>query len=162
MARAVDQAVLGPDGRPANFDGAAWVSSDGRFWWNGSVWLPIRGRQRIRISGFVVVMAVIVLGVVGWLGYQYTHQPLPVAQGVSNARIVSPTEIQFDYQRATSCADVTFEYYFFNSAGVRVRDFAGSGHHSVVGMETYHVTVTLDSPLDPSIQSFTAIDTCHS
>ena len=32
---------IGPDGRPAVFDGAGWVSSDGRYRWNGSTWAAV-------------------------------------------------------------------------------------------------------------------------
>ena len=33
---------IGPDGRPAVFEGGGWVSQDRRFRWNGVVWTPVK------------------------------------------------------------------------------------------------------------------------
>src|SRR5205807_2283637 len=50
-------AVFGPDGRPAQFDGTAWVSADGTEFWDGAAWQPIR-RPKARPSGLVIVLAI--------------------------------------------------------------------------------------------------------
>jgi hypothetical protein len=34
---------IGPDGRPAVFEGGVWMSQDRRFRWNGAAWLPVKG-----------------------------------------------------------------------------------------------------------------------
>ena len=161
MSPAVD-AFPGPDGKPAHFDGAAWISSDGAFWWNGTAWQRYAARRRFRINGFVLVMLLVCAGVASYLIYQYTHQPPPVAQGVYNTNIVSSNAIEFDYQRATSCSDVTFEYQFFDKNDAKVSDFVGDGHHAVQGMQVYHVHVTLIDSLPSTAVRFIAIDTCHS
>jgi hypothetical protein len=153
--------IMGPDGRPAHFNGAAWISSDGAYWWNGANWQRFVVRRRFRINGFVVVMLLLCAGVASYLIYQYTHQPPAVAQGVYNTNIVSSTEIQYDYQRATSCTDVTFEYLFFDKGGVKVEDFLGDGHHNVQAMQVYHVHVTLTTALPSSAVRFTAVAACH-
>lgn len=59
---------IGPDGRPAVFEGGGWVSQDRRFRWNGGVWLPVKSQlvgywlQRVGVSivflalvGYVIV-----------------------------------------------------------------------------------------------------------
>jgi hypothetical protein len=153
--------IVGPDGRPAHFNGAAWISSDGAYWWNGATWQRYVVRRQFRINGFVVVMLLLCAGVASYLVYQYTHQPPPVAQGVFNTRIVSSTEIQFDYQRATSCRDVTFEYLFFDKKDGRVQDLFGDGHHDVAAMQVNHVDVTLVTALPSSAVRFVVVDTCH-
>ena len=37
----MDDLVLGPDGKPAMFEGGVWVSADRRYRWNGAVWMPV-------------------------------------------------------------------------------------------------------------------------
>lgn len=160
MSSTVEQ-FIGPDGKPAHFDGAAWISSDGAFWWNGQVWQRYAVRRRFRINGFVLVMLLVCAGVASYLIYQYTHQPPPVAQGAFNTNIVSSSVIEFDYQRGTNCKDVTFEYQFFDKKDIKVQDLFGDGHHAVQAMQVYHVHVTLLDSLPATAVRFIAIDTCH-
>ena len=83
-------AVFGPDGRPAQFDGTAWVSADGTHFWNGAAWQPI-GRPKARRSGLVIVLAIFVAGVVLFGGYRlFQRVTTPYAgDGVSNAQMDS-------------------------------------------------------------------------
>ena len=36
---------IGPDGRPAVFEGGAWLSHDRHFRWNGVDWVPVKSAQ---------------------------------------------------------------------------------------------------------------------
>lgn len=54
---------IGPDGRPAVFEGGGRVSQDRRFRWNGAVWLPVKSQlvgywlQRVGVS--IVFLALV-------------------------------------------------------------------------------------------------------
>jgi hypothetical protein len=67
MTLAMDSPV-GPDGLPAVFDGGAWHSHDGRFWWNGAAWVPVKssasGPWLVKIGAGVILLAL--LGYVVW------------------------------------------------------------------------------------------------
>jgi hypothetical protein len=61
-------AQLGPDGRPAVFEGGAWVSQDRRFWWNGAAWLPLR-RGGAGIPFVNIGIGVLFVAIIGYVGY---------------------------------------------------------------------------------------------
>ena len=114
---------VGPDGQPPRFDGAAWVSQDGRHFWNGGAWQPIK-KPRTRISGLVVALAVLIVAGVAFIVYA-VFSPKPFeGDGVSNARIDSSTEIEFDYLRSQTCKNLMFEYRFFDRGSNEVDTFS--------------------------------------
>src|SRR5258708_34898773 len=99
---------VGPDGQPPRFDGAAWVSQDGRHFWNGAAWQPIK-KPRTRISGLVIALAVLVVAGVAFIAYAVLSPKPFEGEGVSNARIDSSTEIEVDYRRGTTWRELTSE-----------------------------------------------------
>jgi len=86
---------------------------------------------------------------------------LPSPRACSTPNIVSGYAIEFDYQRATSCKDVTFEYHFYDKKGASVGDLVGDGHHAVTAMQVSHVHVSMIDALPSSAVRFVAVDTCH-
>ena len=157
--------MVGPDGQPSRFDGAAWVSSDGRFWWNGAAWQPM-GRPRFRPNYFVLGMAVLLVaaGIFAIQRVQYNiAHPEVVPLGFTNERIDSPTEISFDYARSTSCNSVTFTFQFFDRNGAQVADnLASEAGTYVPANKTIHFTETIRTGQIPSSAvRFTGLDVCH-
>src|SRR5438045_1813016 len=138
-------AVLCPSrcawGRPAQFDGTAWVSADGAHFWNGAAWQPI-GRSKARRSGLVIVLAIFVAGVVLFGGYRlFQRVTTPYAgDGVSNAQMDSSTQIEFDYKRSATCHSLTFDYRFFDSKGAMVDELESQQGHEIAGGRSIHVT----------------------
>src|SRR5882672_10411600 len=157
-------ALLGPDGQPARFDGAAWVTSDGRYWWNGTAWLPVVRRRSFRPNWFVIGMAVLCVGAVIYIvrGFGEEVARRSAVIGVTNTRIDSPTQVEFDYQRANSCQNLTFEYWFYDQGGSKIQVLRDLTSTSVIGHRVYHITVTMNTPINSSAARFLAVDTCHS
>jgi hypothetical protein len=136
----VDPQVIGPDGRPAVFDGAAWVSQDRRYWWNGAAWQPIR-KPGFRPSGLVIILALFVIGTVVYIAYSNLTRPFE-GDGVTNAKIDSQTQIEFDYHASGSCSNLTFNYKFFDGSGHQVDSLSDENGHSVTSGSDYHFTIT--------------------
>jgi hypothetical protein len=113
----MESQVIGPDGRPAVFDGAAWVTQDRRYWWNGAAWLPIK-KPGFRPSGLVLILGVFVIGVVFYFVYSNLTRSFE-GEGVTNAQIDSRTQIEFDYHASSSCSNLTFSYKFFDGSGAQ-------------------------------------------
>src|SRR5260370_42023776 len=111
MAATVNSQVTGPDGRPAVFDGAAWVSQDRLYWWNGAAWQPIK-KPGFRPSGLVIILALFVIGTVIYIAYSNLTRPFE-GEGVTNAKIDSQTQIEFDYHASGTCSSLVFNYKFF-------------------------------------------------
>ena len=154
-------ATVGPDGQPSRFDGAAWVSADGRFWWNGAAWQPMR-RTRSGPSGLVIVLAIFVVAAVAFIGYklfQTVTEPF-AGDGVSNTQIDSSTQIEFDYYRGSTCNNLTFDYRFYDSSGRLVDEFQSDQGHHIDGGSRNHITVVLDHPLPSVATRFEAVATC--
>lgn len=154
---------MGPDGQPARFDGAAWVSQDGRYFWNGAAWQPIK-KPGFRPSGLVVVLGVFVLAVVGLFVFTRLSQPFE-GEFVSNTKIDSPTQIEFDYSPGTSCNNLTFEYRFYDRSGTQVQvlsDTKGSRVDAVGGRIVTHFTISLEpEAISSNAVRFEAIAACH-
>jgi hypothetical protein len=153
---------IGPDGKPPQFDGTVWVSEDGTHFWNGAAWQPIN-QPRTRISGLVVVLGVLVVAGVAFILYS-VFSPKPFAgDGVSNARIDSRTEIEFDYRRSTTCSNLTFEYRFYDGGSNEVDTFHDPSGYAVTGGVTHHVDRTTDpsQPIDSRATRFVADATCN-
>jgi hypothetical protein len=131
---------VGPDGRPAVFDGAAWVSQDRRYWWNGAAWLPIK-KTGFRPSGLVIVLGFFVIAAAAYILYSTLTRHFE-GDGVTNARIDSSTQIEFDYHASRSCNKLTFGYKFFDSGGHQVDTLSDVNGHAVSGGSDYHFTIS--------------------
>ena len=151
--------MVGPDGKPPTFDGAAWISQDGRYFWNGAAWQPIK-RRGFRLPIALPLIIVVVLAGAWYLLHQIP-QPPPPKYGVTNARIDSSTEFEFDYRRATTCNDLTFDYPFFDKKGHQVDTFSDEKHSQVFGGRTDHFDVFTFVAINPQAVRFDAIPTCH-
>jgi len=151
--------MIGPDGRPPVFDGAAWVSSDRRYWWNGAAWQPIKKPGfRPPIAVTLIVIVVVVAGVYAALKLP---KPPPPAYGVTNAKIDSSTQFEFDYRRPTPCTDLSFDYVFFDGGGQKVDNFADEKHESMPANRTIHFTIYTLQAIDSHAKRFDATPTCH-
>jgi hypothetical protein len=153
---------VGPDGKPPRFDGAAWVSEDGKYFWNSAAWQPIK-QPRTRISGLVVALAVLIVAGVAFILYS-VFSPKPFeGDGVSNAKIDSTTEIEFDYRRSTTCNNLTFEYRFYDRANNQVDIFHDVKGDTVAGGITQHFDIKTDpsQPIDSRATRFVADATCN-
>jgi len=151
--------MMGPDGKPATFDGTAWVSEDGRYWRNGAAWQPFKRR------GFqppIAVTAIVLLVLAGaWFVLHNLPKAPPEKYGVTNAKIDSSTEFEFDYRRSATCDDLTFDYLFYDKSGHQVDHFQGEKHNKVVANETVHFDVIGFEAIDARAVRFDAIPTCH-
>ena len=156
--------MLGPDGRPATFDGAAYVSSDGRYWWNGAAWMPlnrpVRG-FRLSVGQIVVLIAVLVIGFVAWTYVVPDIFPPDVQYGVTNPKIDSPTQVEFDYIRGTACSELSFRAVFYDVNGNQVRVFDDSTINNVPSNRTVHFTLRITPPLPSNAVRFDALPACH-
>ena len=155
-------AEIGPDGQPPRFDGAAWVSQDGRYWWNGAAWQPVARPRGFRPSVLLILLAVFIFGAVGYIAYSLLHQPY-AGEGVSNAKIDSSTEIEFDYRRGSTCNDLTFQYNFFDGGGKQVDTLEDVKGGRVDGGVLTHFDIKGDpsSAIVSSAVRFEANATCH-
>jgi hypothetical protein len=153
-------AMIGPDRNPPAFNGAAWVSQDGRYWWNGAAWQPIK-RRGFRPPLAVTVIVLVVLGGARFV-LKSIHPLAPPALGVAKASIVSSTEFTFDYRRSTTCNDLTFSYLFFDKGGTQVDKFADEKHNLVLGDKTYHFHIyAYGLTIDSHATRFDAIPSCN-
>jgi hypothetical protein len=153
---------VGPDGNPAHFDGAAWVSQDGRYFWNGAAWQPIK-KPRTRISGLVIALGILIVAGVGFIAFaMFSPKPFE-GDGVSNARIDSSTEVEFDYRRSTTCANLTFEYRFYDAGSQQVDTFHDINGGLVSGGVMHHFDIKTDpgQPIDSRATRFVADATCN-
>jgi hypothetical protein len=151
--------MIAPDGRAPIFDGASWVSQDGRYWWNGAAW------QLIKKPGFrpPIAVAVIVLALLAGAWYVFPKiipRVAPPAYGVTNTTIDSSTHFEFDYRRSTACNDLTFGYLFFDNGGHQVDKLADEKHSQVLGNKTYHFHIYSFVAIDSRAVRFDAMPTC--
>jgi hypothetical protein len=153
--------MIGPDGQPPTFNGAAWVSQDGRYWWNGTAWQAAtkpRRRPNLVLIGIGIVIVAGVLLAIRTIPGPKDNTPY----GVTNAKIDSPTQIEFDYRSQTACNTLTFHYTFYGSAGATVDDRDDQMQSQVSAGKTYHFTITAsDKAIDSRATRFTASPTCH-
>lgn len=156
--------MVGPDGQPPTFDGASWISRDGRYWWNGAAWQPI-GR-RAGPNFFVIGMALVILAsgalvITGIIRPDKTNSPAaPVVMGVTNAKIDSSTKIEFDYAMPTTCSAVQFQVVFYDSAGHAVGNYVTQMENNVTGGVTHHFVFTTNDTIPSSAVRFVATANC--
>jgi hypothetical protein len=153
---------VGPDGQPPRFDGAAWVSQDGKYFWNGGGWQPIK-KPRTRISGLVIALGVLIVAGGAFIVYAVLSPKPFEGEGVSNARIDSTTEIEFDYRRSTTCSNLQFEYRFFDDGSNEVDTFHDITGGVVSGGVTHHFDIRTDpsQPIDSRATRLVADATCN-
>jgi hypothetical protein len=153
--------MIGPDGQPPTFTGAAWVSRDGRYWWNGTAWQeivkPKRKPNLVLIGIAIIIVAGVALAIVKF--------PRPIdttPYGVTNAKIDSTTQIEFDYRAQDKCNTLTFVYTFFNTQGIKVGEFQDEQPSQVTAGRSYHFTISASGQsIDATATRFTATPTCH-
>ena len=153
--------LIDPGGHHPRFDGAAWVSQDGRYWWNGSAWQPIvRPRQ---VPWAIIATAVVIIAVVAFVVHAFPRQIIDTTQyGATNTQIDSSTVIEFDYRAHDSCNNLLFIYTFFDAQGIKVTEFQDVQSRQVTAGSSYHFTVsTGGQPIDASATRFTATPACH-
>jgi hypothetical protein len=153
--------MIDPAGNRPRFDGAAWISQDGKFWWNGTAWQPVvRKRQpNYALIGF----AIVIVAVIAFVIHAYPRPVVDTTQyGVTNAQIDSSTQIEFDYRAQDSCNTLTFIYTFYDAQGIKVDEFQDQQSSQVAAGKSYHFTITASGqPIDASATRFTATPTCH-
>ena len=155
MAEQID-----PSGHRPHFDGAAWVSQDGRFWWNGTGWQPIVAPKR-PLPWALIGVVVVILVVLAFVVHAYNRPIIDTTQyGASNTTIDGPTQIEFDYIAQDDCRNLTFVYTFYDAQGVKVAEFSDSSSRQVSARQSYHFVVATPQPLDPSATRFNATPNC--
>ena len=156
--------LVDPNGRPPHFDGVAWVSEDGGYWWNGTAWQPLV-RRRETPWGVVVGVVVIIVAAALVIYTQRSHLTIDTsAYGATNARIDGPGAIEFDYRAQDACNNLTFIYTFYNQQGIKVSEFEDQQPRSVAASQTYHFVITIGGNgqgFDPSATRFTVTPNCH-
>jgi hypothetical protein len=152
--------LVGPDGKAPVWDGAAWVSADRRHWWNGAGWVRIKKRgfePPIMLIGLIVLL----LGAV-WLVATHYPKPAPEPYGVTNTKIDSPQQFEFDYRSKTDCKDITFFYKFYDQNGKLVDQRQDEKHNVVLKDKTYHIDVAnFGAGIAATAVRFDAIPTCR-
>jgi len=151
--------LIDPSGHRPSFDGAAWVSQDGKFWWNGSAWQPIVQPRRMPWGPIGFVAAI--LAVAALVVHFYPRQIIDTTQyGATNMRIDGPTLIEFDYRAQGSCNNLTFIYTFYDAQGIKVGEVVDSLSRQVNDGQSYHFTIGLSDPIESSATRFTATPNC--
>jgi hypothetical protein len=152
--------MVDPSGQLPVFDGAAWISRDGRYWWNGTAWQPVVTKRR---PNFVLIgVAIAIIALIAFVIYAYPRPIVDTTQyGVTNARIDSSTQIEFDYRAQDTCNTLTFVYTFYDAQGIKVDEFQDEQQSQVAAGKSYHFTITAGQPIDASATRFTASPTCH-
>jgi len=85
----------------------------------------------------------------------------PEPYGVTNARIDSSTEFEFDYRRSTSCKDLTFDYTFLDKTARQVDKYTDEQHSQVDANSTRHFDVFTFTAINAKAVRFKAVPTCH-
>ena len=140
--------MVAPDGKPAQFDGQAWVSQDGKYLWNGAAWqrLGKRGGPKLFVIGVGVLIAgAVVLVVTGVIRPAPPPPPPKVVMGVTNAKIDSSTQIEFDYAQKTNCREMQFNITFYDKAGHALDRYLGSAEFVSPGVTHHYVFHTLQA-----------------
>ena len=155
------EVTVGPDGKPSVFDGAAWVSSDRKYWWNGAAWQPFK-RQGFRPPIALAVTILLVLAE-AWYFFERIVPNAPaqaVVLGVTHAKIDSSSKIELDYARSTTCNELTFEFIFYDATGHKVGTYISEAHNNVSPNVTHHWVFYANDPISSKAVRFDAIPTC--
>lgn len=134
-----------------------WLSADGRHFFNGTQWQAVPAGGMAQRPGFklgprTIVGLLIVLGLIGYAAYNALAPKTYYGNGVTNAKIDSSTQIEFDYHADKDCSSHVFDYLFYDSSGKQVGEFSDTTGDAVQSGHDYHYTVT-DSNAGESIPS---------
>ena len=154
--------MVAPDGKPAQFNGQAWMSQDGKYWWNGAAWQRIgrrRGPNLFVIGMGVLIAAVVVLVVTGVIRPAPPPPTPKVVMGVTNPKIDSSTQIEFDYARSASCSQLRFEITFYDKAGHALDRYLGTVNF-VSARSTHHYVFHTDHAIATGSVRFAVTPTC--
>jgi hypothetical protein len=130
-----------------------------RWWWDGTQWRPVAAaRRNFRWAWSLIALVVLVVG------YAVVHNTGSTPT-ISNAKIDSSTQIEFDYHAGSNCNNLTFTYTFKDSSGSTVDTWNGESSHSVQSGRDYHITASADPQNGQAIASgatsFDVTPTCH-
>ena len=153
-------AMIAPDGKPATFNGQAWISQDGKYWWNGAAWQRIGGRRGPNF--FVIGMGLVIVAAVSLVitGVIRPAPPPPVVMGVTNPKIDSSSQIELDYATPTTCKQLTFEIVFYDKTGRSLDTYVSDAKFNVTPNVTHHyIFTTFDTILAAAVK-LVATPTC--
>src|SRR2546425_7129504 len=68
MSALMTDTQIGAGGRRAVFDGSAWVSADGQYYWDGAKWLPLE-KPDARLPLLNLGIGILIVALVGYLAY---------------------------------------------------------------------------------------------
>ena len=153
--------MVDPNGQAPVFDGATWMSQDRHYWWNGAAWQPVvkrRGGPNLVLIG----LAVLFVAGIAWAIHSIPGPTDSTPYGVTNAKIDSTTQIEFDYRAKDACNNLVFDYKFYDSSGSQVDEFKDEQQSQVSAGRSYHFTIMASGqPIDSRATRFTAIPACH-
>ena len=153
--------MVDPNGQAPVFNGTSWMSADGRYWWNGTAWQPVvkrRGSPNLILIG----LAIVFIAGVAWVIHAIPGPTDKTPYGVTNTKIDSSTQIEFDYRAKDSCKTLTFDYKFYDSSGSQVDEFEDEQQSDVSAGKSYHFTITASGQtIDSRASRFTAEGACH-
>ena len=121
-------------------------------------------RRSLRPTRLVIGLSVVVVAIAGIVLFKLLGPQPYAGEGVSNARIDSPTRIEFDYRPSASCSNLNLEYKFFDSTGKQVDDLADTKPDRVDGGRNYHFVITAQTgerTIDSRAVRFVADATCN-
>lgn len=155
--------MLDPNGQPPVLMGQTWLSADGRYWWNGTAWLPVVKKRR-QPPWILIGLALVIIAGVAYVIHAIPGPSDTTPYGVSNAKIDSPMQIEFDYRAKESCTRLYFDYVFYDSSGAQVDELQDEQSSSVTAGKSYHFTIDASGSqsIDPKATRFTATPSCHS
>ena len=158
--------MITPDGKPATFNGQAWVSEDGRYRWNGAAWQPVARRRgpNLFVAGTAALIGLaVVLVVTGVIRPTPSAKTtsLQVTIGVTNAKIDSRSRVEFDYASKTHCTQVVFQIVFYDAAGHDVGEYIGSEGELRPGVE-HHFVFDTNTPIPATATHFSVAPDSHS
>ena len=154
--------LIDPSGHAPHFDGVAWVSQDGNYWWNGTAWQPIVRRRQVPwavIGGVVAIIAI-----TAFVVHSFWRPIIDTSTyGATNPQMDSSVLIEFDYRPHDTCNNMTFIYTFYDQQGIKVSEFEDQQSRQVTAGQTYHFTVAVGGgqQIDPSATRFTVTPNCH-
>jgi hypothetical protein len=135
------------------------MSENGRYRWNGVVWQPVQRRMELPLGWIIGAVLIVAAGFMVWNFVLPMLNPPPM--GVTNQKIDSLTQVEFDYARDTPCNELTFRAVFYDSADNQVQVFDDSTISSVPANKTVHFTITISPPLPSTAVRFDADPACH-
>ena len=84
----------------------------------------------------------------------------PVVMGVTNAKIISSTQIEFDYARPTRCGELNFQIVFYDKPGRSVGDYVSEYVNGVSPSVEHHYVFRTKDTIPSSAVRFVATPAC--